>query len=111
MKKPTNHESVPTADVSGAQPRKRVGQVSAVERDEIRAIFERKNGLAELFRSLTDAPQVNNVIYEKLVADIGAATTRHHEWWSAMSKKYGWPVVPDGRWEIDFDDCAIYLLR
>ena len=111
MKKPKSTESVPSAVAPSALLKERVGQVSAEERDEIRAIFERKNALAELFRSLADAAQVNNAIYEKLVADLGAATTRHAQWWSAMSKKYGWSSTPDGRWEIDFDDCAVYLLR
>jgi CXXX repeat modification system protein len=111
MKKPKSPESAPSIPASAVVQRKRVGQVSVQERDEMRAIFERKNGLTELFKSLADSAQVNSALYDKLVADVGTATTRHSQWWSAMSKKYGWQSAPDGRWEIDFDDCSVYLLR
>jgi len=110
MGKATRPESVPAVGVN-AMPRKRVGQVSREERDEIRTLFERKNALTELFRSLAESAQVNSIIYEKLVADLGAATTRQSQWWSSMNLKYGWESAADGRWEIDFDDCSIYLLR
>ena len=95
---------------AGKGVKKRVGQVSQQERDEIKATFERKNALVELFKTLADAEQVNDALYEKLVADLGKATTRHNEWWAAMRKKYQWESAPEGRWEIDFDDCSIYLL-
>ena len=48
--------------------RKVVGQVTPEERTEIQALFERKNGLAELAKIVSAD---NNELYEKLVKDIG----------------------------------------
>lgn len=93
----------------GAAGRKRVGQVSPEERDQIRALFERKNALLELFRTLADADQVNDTIYERVVADLGKVTTQFNEWWTAKQKKYNWQGIAGGHWDIDFDDCSIYL--
>ena len=45
-----------------------VGRVSETERDEIQALFERRNGLNELAKVLTPD---NIELYEKLVKDLG----------------------------------------
>jgi CXXX repeat modification system protein len=90
--------------------RKRVGQVSSDEREEIKSLFERKSALVELFKTLADTDQVNSAAYEKLVTDLGKVTTRFDQWWAAMRHKYRWESSPDGRWEIDFDDGVIYLV-
>jgi CXXX repeat modification system protein len=106
-KRPENgHASTPSDDPG----RKRVGQVNSEEREEIKSLFERKNALVELFKTLADTDQVNSAAYEKLVTDLGKVTTRFDQWWSAMRRKYRWESAPDGRWEIDFDDGAIYLV-
>ena len=94
-----------------APVRKRVGEVTAQERDEIRALFERKNALLELFRGLSESNTLNNTIYEKIVADLGKATTRFTDWWSAKSTQYHWENVSGWQWQIDFDDCSIYLVK
>lgn len=87
--------------------RKLVGHVSESERDEIRALFERKNGLVELAKILSsDNPE----LYNKLVSDLGETSTLFQNWWNNMGAKYNWTSVPDGKWEIDFNDCAIYLI-
>jgi CXXX repeat modification system protein len=91
--------------------RKRVGEVTAQERDEIRSLFERKNALLELFRSLSESNAMNDTIYERVVADLGKATTRFTEWWSAKSTQYHWENVAGWQWQIDFDDCSIYLVK
>lgn len=82
-----------------------IGQVTESERDEIQALFERKNGLIELAKILTsDSP-----IYEKLVSDMGATSTRFQEWWDKMGIKYNWPSTPNGKWSINFETCEISL--
>jgi CXXX repeat modification system protein len=83
-----------------------VGKVSAEEREVIQALFERKNGLAELAKivSVENAP-----LYEKLVKDMGETATRFQKWWDEMSAKYEWRSAANGHWEIDFDTCEIYL--
>jgi CXXX repeat modification system protein len=111
VKKSTSSPGIAAAGLSDKTNRKRVGQVSPQERDEMKATFERKNALVELFKTLADSDHVKSDLYEKLVVDLGKTTTRHSEWWAAMSKKYQWESTPDGRWEIDFDDCSIYLVR
>ncbi len=95
----------------GDADRKRVGQVTVAERDEIRALFEAQSALLELFKTLADGDQLQSAVYEKVVADLGKVTTRFDEWWSAMRGKYEWESAADGHWEIDFDDCSIYLSR
>ena len=86
---------------------KKIGKVTPMERDEIQALFERKNGLIELAKVLT----ADNVeIYEKLVKDLGETNTRFQLWWDKTSKKYGWESHPKGNWQIDFQTCEISLV-
>ncbi|MBQ4292678.1 MAG: CXXX repeat peptide modification system protein [Muribaculaceae bacterium] len=87
--------------------KKEVGYVSAEERDEIQRLFERRNGLTELAKILTPD---NDELYERLVADMGDTATRFQGWWNDKSAKYGWESAPEGHWEIDFNDCKIYLI-
>lgn len=89
-----------------------VGRVTPKERDEIRALFERKNGLNELLQSLqqnNSAMLTNEAFYEKLVADFGRTATRFQGWWDEKAKTYGWENSPGGHWSIDFDSCEIIL--
>lgn len=86
--------------------KKLVGQVTVEERNEIQAIFERRNGLNELAKILT--PE-NEALYQKLVQDMGETSTKFQQWWDNMSAKYRWESTPNGHWEINFDTCEIYL--
>lgn len=87
--------------------KKKVGEVTEEEKNEILALFERRNGLAELARILT--PE-NNELYEKLLTDMGSNSTRFQKWWDENSARYGWESAPDGAWEIDFNTNDIYLV-
>ena len=87
--------------------KKEVGRVSEIERDEIQALFERRNGLNELAKVLTPD---NTELYEKLVSDIGKTGSDFQNWWSRMSAKYSWESAENGNWEIDFNSCVIYLV-
>ncbi len=82
-----------------------VGRVSLEERDAIKKLFERKNGLSELAKVLTP----DNDLYEKLVADMGATSTKYQKWWDDMAAKYNWESSPNGKWSINFDTCEISL--
>jgi len=84
-----------------------VGHVSEKERDEIRALFERKNGLMELAKIISSD---NSELYEKLISDLGETSTQFQNWWNTMGVKYHWKSIPECKWEIDFNDCAIYLI-
>lgn len=86
--------------------KKEIGNVTEQERDEIQALFERRNGLNELAKIL---PADNSELYERLVKDMSETSARFQNWWNKMSDKYQWESAEDGRWEIDFNDCKIYL--
>lgn len=86
--------------------KKLIGQVTLEEKNEIQALFERRNGLNELAKILT--PE-NEALYQKLVQDMGETSTKFQQWWDDMSAKYQWESTPNGHWEINFDTCEIYL--
>ena len=86
----------------------KVGQVTPAEKDEIQALFERRNGLSELAKIVTAD---NEELYEKLVKDLGVTGMKFQQWWDSMSAKYQWESVEGCNWEIDFDTCDIYLVR
>ena len=87
--------------------KKLVGQVSEEEKNDIQALFERKNGLAELSKILTVD---NTALYEKLVKDMGETNTRFQKWWDDMSAKYSWESHANGNWEINFQTNEIFLV-
>ncbi|MBO5632792.1 MAG: CXXX repeat peptide modification system protein [Aeriscardovia sp.] len=85
---------------------KKIGTVSPDEMKEIKALYERRNGLNELAKILT----ADNVeLYEKLVKDLGETSLKYQDWWDRMSAKYGWESREGGNWQINFDTCEIYL--
>ena len=88
--------------------RKLVGQVTVEEKNEIQALFERRNGLSELSQILTVE---NEALYEKLVKDLGETGVKFQDWWNRMGDKYNWESAKDGNWEIDFETCEIYLTK
>ena len=87
--------------------RKLVGQVTPEERDSIRQLFERRNGLNELAKILTAD---NEELYEKLVGDLGETGMKFQQWWDGMADKYKWESREGGNWEINFETCEIYLV-
>jgi hypothetical protein len=88
------------------EERKEIGRVSEEERDEIKDLFDRRNGLIELAKILS--PE-NEQLYNKLVKDMAETSEKFNQWWDRMSAKYHWESSENGHWEIDFDDCTIYL--
>lgn len=87
--------------------KKLVGQVTVEEKNEIQALFERRNGLNELAMILTAE---NEALYEKLVKDMGETGTNFQRWWDTMAQKYQWESAENGNWEINFETCGIYLV-
>lgn len=84
-----------------------VGKVTVEERNEIQALFERRNGLQELAKILKSD---DSVLYEKLVKDLGETGSKFQNWWDTMSKKYSWESSPKGNWSINFETCEITLV-
>ena len=87
--------------------KKIVGQVTPEERNEIRQLFERRNGLNELAKILSAD---NTELYEKLVKDMGETATKFQRWWDEKAQKYRWESVSNGNWEINFESCEIFLV-
>ena len=87
--------------------KKVVGQVTEEEKNEIQALFERRNGLNELAKILTSD---NAELYERLVKDMGETGTKFQNWWDRMAQKYQWESAEDGNWEINFSTCEILLV-
>lgn len=87
--------------------KKLIGKVTEEEKKEIQTLFERRNGLNELAKILTAD---NELLYEKLVKDIGETSLKFQNWWDRMAKQYNWERVDNGNWEIDFESCDIYLV-
>ena len=85
-----------------------VGKVTESEKDEIKFLFERKNGLNELFRSLNDP---SHPLYDRIVQDMGVTSTKFQKWWDEMSSKYKWKGTKEHHWEINFETCEIFLVK
>lgn len=88
--------------------KRKVGQVTVEEKNEIQTLFERRNGLSELAKILTAD---NETMYEKLVKDMGETGTKFQDWWDRMAAKYQWESSECGSWEINFETCDIYLVE
>jgi len=84
-----------------------VGKITEVERDEIKSLFERKNGLAELFKGI----QESSPLYDRVVQDMGATATRFQKWWDEKSRQYKWKGTAGHHWEVDFETCEILLKK
>lgn len=87
--------------------KKIISRVTEEEKNEIQALFERRNGLNELTQILTVE---NEALYEKLVKDLGETGAKFQGWWDRMGEKYNWESAEDGNWEINFETCEIYLV-
>ncbi len=87
--------------------KKVVGQVTVEEKNEIQALFERRNGLNELAKIVTAD---NSEFYERLVKDMGETGTKFQNWWDRMAGKYQWESEENGNWEINFETNEIILV-
>lgn len=87
--------------------KKIIGRVTEEEKNEIQALFERRNGLNELSQILTVE---NEALYEKLVKDLGETGAKFQNWWNRMGEKFNWESAEGGNWEINFETCEIYLV-
>ncbi len=87
--------------------KKTVGHVTEEEKNEIQALFERRNGLNELAKILSPD---NAELYERLVKDMGDTATKFQQWWDSMAQKYQWEGSENGSWEINFQTNEILLV-
>ncbi len=90
----------------------KVGQVTLEERDQIQTLFNRKNALNELVMILKNSTQngeVDDLLYEKVIKDIGETGAKFQNWWDMMGEKYQWKSHSQGSWRINFQTCEIFL--
>ena len=87
--------------------KKKVGIVTEEERDEIQKLFRRHSGLVDLAKIVTAD---NAELYEKVVNDLGDTNTIFQDWWNKKGEKYNWESAENGRWQINFDTCEIFLV-
>ena len=88
--------------------KKVIGAVTEEEKLEIQVLFERRNGLNELAKIVTGG---NEMLYEKLVKDLGETGRKFQDWWDRMSDQYQWEQCEKGNWEINFSTNEIYLIH
>jgi CXXX repeat modification system protein len=86
--------------------KKKIGEVTIEEKNEILSLFERRNGLTELAKII----KTDDTLYDKVVRDMGATSTKFQNWWDKMAEKYQWEMKEEGNWEINFDTNEIFLV-
>lgn len=81
-----------------------ISKVTSSERDELKRLIERKNGIIELLK-------IDNIekeeVYERIIEDLSHINSEIDNWWIKMSKQYQWETHENGQWEINFDECLI----
>jgi len=82
-----------------------VGKVTIEERDEIKKLFGRKNALMDLLKTVGN----DSVVYEKAMEDLINTNEKFQKWWDVTSTKYSWKGMGTVHWEIDFDNCEIFI--
>ena len=87
--------------------KKLLGKVTPEQKDEIQALFERRNSLKELFLIV---PKENQDLYERVVADMAQTQKKFDQWWSDRVSEYHWEGCEKGRWEINFETFEIFLV-
>ena len=92
----------------------RVCIVTTEERDKILQLYERKNGLKELFLSLksfTEEDLQENHLYNKLIDDMGKTQQEYQAWWDTIVEKYELQKRDGYHWQIKFESREIFLVK
>jgi len=92
--------------------KEKIGIVTEFEKNEIMKLYQRKIALNELTQSLKnlDVQKEENLLYEKIIGDIGSTNMSFDNWWKETSEKYQWKSSAEGHWEIDFNTKEIFLV-
>ena len=85
--------------------RRRVGQVTKAERDEIRRWVERENGLVELAMIVDE----DHPLHDRLAADRRHTAEAKSSWWGTMAERYRWESANGAQWTVDFETREVWL--
>jgi CXXX repeat modification system protein len=90
----------------------KVGTITPEERDEIKRLYERKNALVELFKTLSDVDKEETAkLYHKIVEDMTETSAQYHKWFETNSQKYNWKNIPGYQWNVNFETCEVFLQK
>lgn len=90
--------------------KKLVGKVSVEEMDEIKSLYERKNGLIEIIKAIPDINgNDSSALYEKIVQDMATTNAKYSKWFEEKSKKYNWENIENHNWEVNFASCEVFI--
>lgn len=92
--------------------RKKVGEVTEDEKEEVLMLYERKSAIKELFLTLssqylTEWEKEN--LKDRIIEDMTKANSLYEKWWRDKREKYNWKLRETGQWLIDFRTREIYL--
>lgn len=94
--------------------KEKVGLVSEEEKNEIKAIFQRRLALKELLMTINNPslPEADkDDLYRRIVDDLTKNRELHEKWWKEMPLKYHWKWDENSFWSIDFDTNEIFLVQ
>jgi len=92
-----------------------IGVVTSDELKELETIYRRKISLSNLFIVLTNNMGKNNeeihknIMYEKIVEDMGTVQMKMNEWWKKVSREYHWEFDNTQAWEVNFETGKVFL--
>jgi len=88
-----------------------VGQVSPEESKKIEGIFERREALKVLAKTIAKLTLPDREdLYIRLVDDLAETLLEYQDWWDKMCAKYCFETQPGGHWEIDFESGIVTLV-
>jgi CXXX repeat modification system protein len=93
--------------------KEKVGEVTVEEKEEIERLYERKTALNELLMTLNNpsmSEEEKNILYEKILLDMGKTKRLFDKWWDDAVKKYQWKGTEQDQWSIDFKTNEIFLI-
>lgn len=89
-----------------------LGKVTQEERQQIMDIYHRKTALQELLLIINTQKTLNDDgLSDNLLIDLTNSNKEMAEWWTATAQFYDWTYAPTDSWQINFEDCSVYLIK
>ena len=85
---------------------KLVATLSEDETEIVRRLFMRKKALEELLNSIDPN---NEVLYNRIIADLVVANDQMTAWWENASQKNQWKFDERSKWLVNFATREIFI--